>query len=131
MHDDTENQEIRLDKWLWAARFFKTRSAATQAVDGGRVKLADARVKPAKILRIGDRLDIQIGPYAWSITVRALNDRRGPAASARELYLEDADSIERRAAAVAARRDDAHPWPEPGGRPVKKQRRILQRLRGF
>ena len=126
-----QSDEVRIDKWLWAARFFKTRSAAAQAVAGGRVKLNDVRVKPAKVLRIGDRLGIQIGPYAGSITVCALSDRRGPATSARELYREDADSVERRAAAVATRPTRVDPWPEQGGRPVKKQRRVLQRLRGF
>ena len=123
--------EVRIDKWLWAARFFKTRSLAAQAVEGGRVKLNDARVKPAKLLRIGDRLDLQIGAYAWSIAVARLSDRRGPATSARELYVEAADSIARRTAEIAARRDGFHPVPEHGGRPAKKQRRILQRLRGF
>lgn len=128
---ETLGERIRIDKWLWAARFFKTRSAAAQAVEGGRVKLNDARIKPAKAVSVGDRLDIRIGVYAWSITVRALSDRRGPAAIARELYVEDEKSIERRTAAVAARRQGVDPYPVEGGRPVKKQRRVLQRLRGF
>ena len=127
----TAGEHIRIDKWLWAARFFKTRSLASQAVEGGRVKLNDARVKPAKAVRIGDRLDIHIGAYDWSITVRALSDRRGSTASARELYAEDEKSIERRSAAVAMRRQGVDPYPEHGGRPVKRQRRILQRVRGF
>ena len=122
---------VRIDKWLWAARFFKTRSLAAQAVEGGKVKLNDARVKPAKALQVGDRLEIHIGTYQWSIRVCVLNDRRGPATAARALYAEDAASVERRAAAVAARREGFDPFPEHGGRPVKKQRRALQRLRGF
>ena len=126
-----ESKDVRIDKWLWAARFFKTRSGAAQAVEGGRVKLNGGRVKPAKTLKIGDRLDIQIGAYAWSITVRSLTDRRGPAAAARELYVEDAQSIERRTAQLARRREGLEPVVEPGGRPEKRQRRILQRLRGF
>ena len=122
---------VRIDKWLWAARFFKTRSLAAQAVDGGKVKLNDARVKPAKALQAGDRLEIHIGQYEWVITVRVLSEQRGPAPAARELYTEDEQSRERRAAAVSARRDGLHPFPESGGRPGKKQRRDLQRLRGF
>ena len=122
---------VRIDRWLWAARFFKTRSLAAQAVDGGRVKVNDERVKPAKALQVGDRLEIHIGTYQWSIRVRALSDRRGPATAARELYAEDAASGARRAAALAARREGIDPFPEHGGRPVKKQRRALQRLRGF
>ena len=122
---------VRIDKWLWAARFFKTRSLAAHAVEGGKVKLNEARVKPAKALQIGDRLEIHIGQYEWSITVCLLSEQRGPASAARELYTEGEESRERRAAMVAARREGLQPWPEPGGRPVKKQRRHLQRLRGF
>ena len=122
---------VRIDKWLWAARFFKTRSLAAQAVEGGKVKLNDARVKPAKTLHIGDRVEIHIEAYEWFITVRALSEQRGPAAAARELYTEDEQSSERRAAAVAARREGLHPFAEHGGRPVKKQRRTMQRIRGY
>ena len=128
---DSVPTRVRIDKWLWAARFFKTRSLAAHAVDGGKVKLNDARVKPAKALQIGDRLEIHIGAYEWSITVRALSEQRGPALAAHELYAEDEESRARRAALVAARREGLHPLPEHGGRPVKKQRRVLQRLRGF
>jgi ribosome-associated heat shock protein Hsp15 len=121
---------VRVDKWLWAARFFKTRSLAAQAVEAGKVTLNDERVKPAKALGIGDRLIIRIGPYEWSVTVRALAQRRGPPALARELYAEDDASRERRTAAVSKRREGFDPVPAHGGRPEKKQRRILQRLRG-
>jgi len=121
---------VRIDKWLWAARFFKTRSLATQAVETGKVTLNDARVKPAKALGVGDRLAIRIGLFEWSITVRALAERRGPPAAARELYSEDEASRERRIAAVTKRREGLDPMAEHGGRPDKKQRRILQRLRG-
>ena len=123
--------ELRFDKWLWAARFFKTRSAASHAVMGGKVKLNDQRVKPAKLMGPGDRLAIVIGDYAWSITVRALSDRRGPASVARELYYEDESSREQREASVAARRQGYAVQPLAGGRPEKKQRRNLERTRGY
>jgi ribosome-associated heat shock protein Hsp15 len=122
---------VRIDKWLWAARFFKTRSAAAQAVEGGKVKVGDERVKPARPVRIGDRLAIRIGAYEWIVTVCALSERRGPAAVARTLYLEDEHSRERRAAAVGRQREGFDPEPQPGGRPEKKQRRDLQRMRGY
>jgi ribosome-associated heat shock protein Hsp15 len=128
--DETASR-MRIDKWLWAARFFKTRSLAAQAVDGGKVKLRGERVKPAKELQVGDRLDLRIGPDEWQITVRVLSERRGPASAARELYAEDETSRERRTAAVAARRAGVDPSSEHGGRPDKRQRRILQRLRGY
>jgi ribosome-associated heat shock protein Hsp15 len=121
---------VRIDKWLWAARFFKTRSLAAQAIEAGKVTLNDERVKPAKALAIGDRLVIRIELYEWSITVRTLAQRRGPPTGARELYTEDDASRERRMAAMAKRREGVDPVPEHGGRPDKKQRRILQRLRG-
>jgi ribosome-associated heat shock protein Hsp15 len=127
--NDTER--VRIDKWLWAARFFKTRSAAAQAVDGGKVKLGEERVKPARPLRVGDRLTIRIGVYEWLVTVRALSDRRGPAPVARELYEEDEESRSRRIAAVGRVRAGFDPEPAHGGRPEKKQRRDLRRVRGF
>ena len=96
---------VRIDKWLWAARFFKTRSLAAKAVEAGKVRLNDERVKPAKVLGVGDRLVIRIGLFEWSIVVRALADRRGPATVARELYIEDDPSRARRIAAVARRKE--------------------------
>ena len=121
---------VRIDKWLWAARFFKTRSLAAKAVEAGKVRLNDERVKPAKVLGVGDRLVIRIGLFEWSIVVRALADRRGPATVARELYIEDDPSRERRIVAGARRKEGIDPAAEHGGRPEKKQRRILERLRG-
>ena len=128
---EAEAGRVRLDKWLWAARFFKTRSAAAQAVEGGKVKIDDERIKPARPVRVGDRLAIRIGGYEWLVTVRALSDRRGPAPVARELYEEDESSRERRIAAVARQRAGFDPEPEHGGRPEKRQRRDLRRLRGY
>lgn len=131
MSGDTPADRVRIDKWLWAARFFKTRSAAAQAVEGGKVKLDAERVKPARPLRVGDRLSIRIGAYEWLVTVRALSDRRGPAPVARSLYEEDPESRERRIAAVGRKQAGFDPEPEHGGRPEKKQRRELDRLRGY
>jgi ribosome-associated heat shock protein Hsp15 len=127
----TAAERVRIDKWLWAARFFKTRSAAAQAVEGGKVKVDDERVKPARPVRIGDQLTIRIGAWEWQITVRALSERRGPAAAARELYEEDAASRERRIAAVGRQRAGFDPEPEHGGRPEKRERRELRRVRGY
>ncbi|MCC7080060.1 MAG: RNA-binding S4 domain-containing protein [Burkholderiales bacterium] len=124
-------ERLRLDKWLWAARFFKTRSAAAHAVEGGRVKVADERVKPARALHPGDRLSIRIGAFEWIVTVRALSDRRGPASVARALYDEDEQSRERRDAAIARVRAGFDPEPAHGGRPEKRERRELRRVRGY
>jgi ribosome-associated heat shock protein Hsp15 len=117
---------VRIDKWLWAARFYKTRSQATEAVDGGKVELNDARVKPAKEIRIGDELRIRLGPYEHVVTVRGLSDKRGPASVAQTLYEESAESI----ASRAKLRQDHRLAPamfvyEEKGRPTKKDRREL------
>jgi ribosome-associated heat shock protein Hsp15 len=120
---------MRIDKWLWAARFFKTRSAAQQAVEGGRVKLNGERPKPARELKAGDTLSIHIGAYEWLITVARLTDRRGPASVARTLYEEDAASHARRQEQVANRRFMIEPAAERHGRPTKKERRQLERWR--
>jgi len=77
---------MRIDKWLWAARFYKTRSLAQQAIAGSRVRVNDERVKPAHDLRVGDSVVVRVGEYEWRIKVRALSERRGPAAEARRLY---------------------------------------------
>jgi ribosome-associated heat shock protein Hsp15 len=129
--DPDPGERTRIDKWLWAARFFKTRSLAAQAVEGGKVRLNDERVKPAKSICAGDRLTIRIGAYDWALTVCALSDKRGPAEAACKLYREDDASREKRSSAVAARRAGMDPEPQHGGRPEKKQRRALQRLRGY
>ncbi len=118
---------VRVDKWLWAARFFKTRSAAQQAIDGGRIKLDGERIKPAKTLDIGDRLSIHIGMYEWLVTVRGLSDRRGPATVARELYEESAESAARRAELIERRKAFGHPGADREGRPTKRDRRQLER----
>jgi ribosome-associated heat shock protein Hsp15 len=120
---------VRIDKWLWAARFYKTRAAAQQAVEGGKVKVNGERVKPARNLRTGDRLVIHIGAYEWVIRVTQLSDRRGPAATARTLYEEEEQSRARRTEQVALRRLVADPGRERQGRPTKRERRQLERWR--
>ncbi len=119
---------MRIDKWLWAARFFKTRGLAQTAVVGGKVRLNGERVKPAKELKAGDELAIRVGEYEWSITVKAVSDRRGPAAVARALYEESAESRARRDAQVADRRAQGSLWGERKGRPSKRDRRRIVRF---
>jgi ribosome-associated heat shock protein Hsp15 len=120
---------MRLDKWLWAARFFKTRSLAQAAVAGGKVKLDGERAKPAKELAPGARLAIRIGEYEWSVTVIALSAHRGPAEQARRLYEESEESRARRTAQLADRRARAAVWGDRKGRPTKRERRQLERWR--
>jgi ribosome-associated heat shock protein Hsp15 len=120
---------VRLDRWLWAARFFKTRGLAQQAIEGGHVRLNGERVKPARALKLGDWLDIRIGAYEWRINVHALAVRRGPAAVARQLYEESEESRLTRQAKVAEHRAELNPLPAFRGRPTKRQRRQLDRLK--
>ena len=124
------DSSIRLDKWLWAARFFKTRALAAQAIAAGRVDVNGAPAKAAKALSVGDRLRVRKPPYAFIIRVLALSEQRGPAKQAAALYEEDP-------AGKAARERLAHqlriaPTPsyEGKGRPSKRDRRELDRLRG-
>lgn len=119
--------KLRIDKWLWAARFFKTRSLATDAVDGGKVHVNGQRVKPARELRVGDVLTITAAEQ-WELTVRALADRRGPAPEARLLYEETPASLAAREIARESRRLVAEPAAERHGRPTKRDRRQLGRL---
>ena len=120
---------VRLDKWLWAARFFKTRSLATDAVEGGKVHLNGARSKPAKGVKPGDRLDVSIGDMHWTIVVRALSERRGPAPVARELYEETPESLKRREEQLERRKLEPEPSADMHGRPTKKDRRRIVRFR--
>ncbi len=121
---------MRLDKWLWAARFFKTRSLASQAIDHGRVTLGGERVKPAREIRPGDRLEIRIGEFTWVLTVTALSMQRGPAPVAQGLYEEDADSHARRQRQVSERKLAASPAAAIKGRPTKRDRRQIHRFTG-
>jgi len=120
---------LRVDKWLWAARFFKTRAAAQQAVDGGKIKLNGDRVKPAKEVRVGDELVIHIGTQEWIVHVTGLSDKRGSATVARTLYAEEEASRLKREKQTALRRYAADPARDRAGRPTKRERRQLDRWR--
>lgn len=121
---------MRLDKWLWAARFYKTRSLASDAVDGGKVKLGGANVKPAKDVKPGDRLHIRAGEQEYEVTVVALNEQRRPAPEARLLYEETAESLEKRAKEAELRKLAPVPGEDQRGRPTKRDRRQMSRFRG-
>ena len=114
---------LRIDRWLWMARFFKTRSSAAAAVTGGRVHLNGQRTKPAKPVRAGDRLDVRRGDQRWEVTVLATADRRGPASEARTLYEEVPESIERRVREREERRERR--LAAGPGRPTKRDRRRI------
>jgi len=123
-------EQVRIDKWLWAARFFKTRGLATEAVLGGHVQVNGARVKPAKDVRVGDSLQIRIGTNRWDVAVTGLSDKRGPAKVATTLYEETPESRESREQQALERRLAARPLgADLGARPTKQDRRRLEALR--
>lgn len=124
----TEPDAVRLDKWLWAARFFKTRSLATAAIELGRVRRAGQRVKPAHAVRPGERYEIQQGDYRIDVVVLSLSAVRGPASSAHNLYRETADSALWRERRAELRRFGAEPAQEIRGRPTKRDGRRLRDL---
>ncbi len=119
---------LRLDIWLWAARFFKTRSLAKQAIDNGRVEVAGQRAKPSRLLRPGECLRISRGDEVFVVEVLALSDQRGPAPVARGLYCESEDSIKAREAARAASAAARAGYRPPESRPDKRARRLLRAL---
>ncbi len=119
---------MRLDKWLWAARFFKTRSLAQKAIVAGRVKLNDERVKPARELRVGDSVFLRKENLEWHIKIQALSEKRGPAEVARKLYEETAASRAERERRADLRRFGAEPSASLKGRPTKRNRRRLEGL---
>ena len=124
----TATESVRLDQWLWAARFFKTRSLAATAAQGGKVHVRGDRAKPARAIRVGDLLQIRRGSYEWVVTVKSVSTRRGPAKEAALLYEETEESVRNRDAALAQIQAEAAPFRERGGRPTKKDRRDLVRL---
>ncbi|HZR92042.1 MAG TPA: S4 domain-containing protein [Gaiellaceae bacterium] len=122
-------EQVRIDKWLWAARFFKSRAAATDAVAGGRVHVNGQRVRPAKEVRVGDTVEARVGDVARTVVVKGIADRRGPATVAAALYEETAESIARRERVAAERRLARPPGADLGPRPTKQARRRLDALR--
>ena len=124
-------ERLRIDKWLWAARFYKTRSLASDEIDKGRVQVNGAVVKPARELKAGDSLELRSGPVTRTVTVLGMSDKRGPAPVAALLYQETSESIQQRQQAAEQRRLA----PEPAltlqqGRPTKRDRRDTEKLRG-
>lgn len=119
---------LRIDKWLWYARFFRTRSLAATAVGGGKVHVNHQRVKPSRLVRAGDLLEVTVGFDAVSVTVLAIPARRGPAAEARRCYAETAESVARRERGREQRRLAALAAPQTPGRPDKRTRRELLRF---
>jgi ribosome-associated heat shock protein Hsp15 len=119
---------MRLDKWLWAARFFKTRGLAQQAIESGRVKLNEQRVKSAHTLKIGDVVSVRVGELDWHVEVKGLSEKRGPAPEARKLYEETAESRAERERRIDLRRFSAEPAAGIKGRPTKRDRRRLEEL---
>ena len=121
---------VRIDKWLWAARFFTTRALATEAVAGGKVEVNGERVKPARAVKPGDTVSVRLGPYLHEVVVRGLSDKRGPASVAQGLYEETKASREAREK-LSWQLRHAAPVIEAGeGRPTKRDRRDLERMRG-
>jgi ribosome-associated heat shock protein Hsp15 len=122
-------KRIRLDKWLWAARFFKTRTLAADAVDLGRVRVNGERVKPAREARVGDRIEVHLGEVRCDFVIRALSAQRGPATVAQQLYEETADSRARRERRRELLRFGTEPARSIKGRPTKREGRELRSLR--
>jgi ribosome-associated heat shock protein Hsp15 len=122
---------VRLDKWLWAARFYKSRSLATDAVNGGHVRVNGRAAKPSRPVAIGDTVSIQKGQLAWTVVVRETSARRGGASIAATLYAETQESLAGREAALDARRAERARFDQRlGARPSKRDRRRLERWRG-
>jgi len=125
-----ELQSLRLDKWLWASRFFKTRKLATDAINGGKVHLNGVRVKPSRAVKIADTLDITREGYRYHIEVLGLNDKRRPAKEAQLLYVESEDSIRKREQERELRKLNSASVHQSDKKPNKKERRQMDKWRG-
>src|SRR3954464_968701 len=121
--------DTRIDKWLWAARFFKTRSQATAAVAGGKVEVNGDTAKASKTVKVGDKIRLRLGPAEYRLTVTGIGERRGSAAIAQSLYEESPESLAARQKIASERRFSSAPSYEEKGRPSKKDRRDLERWR--
>jgi ribosome-associated heat shock protein Hsp15 len=120
--------KVRVDRWLWAARFFKTRALAAAAVAGGKVHVNGSRAKPAKLLQVGDELRVRVGPYDWLVTVAAVTERRGSGRDAQLLYDESPEGRAARERLADAHKIAPAPTYQGKGRPTKKERREIERL---
>jgi ribosome-associated heat shock protein Hsp15 len=118
---------VRIDKWLWAARFFKTRSLATDAIDNGKVRVEGERVKPARPVKVDDKLLIDNGAEVWEVRVLGISDKRGAAPVARLLYEETHESVSKRENELEARKLYREPGTTIKGRPTKRDRRALSK----
>jgi ribosome-associated heat shock protein Hsp15 len=122
---ETPEPRIRLDKWLFAARFYKTRSVAAQAVEAGRVRVDDQRVKPSQSIRSGARITLRKDALTWEVEVSAVSDKRGPASEAAKMYRESPETLKARVEEIARRRAASASAPRTAGRPTKRDRRKL------
>jgi ribosome-associated heat shock protein Hsp15 len=129
MESKMEDRSVRLDQWLWAARFYKTRALAARAVEGGSVQVDGQRVKRAKAIRIGDQIRIRQAPFEYQVVVRGLAERRGSAAMAGELYLETPESRSAREVLTTRLKSAPPPLFYEKGRPSKKERREMEQLK--
>ena len=128
--DNSPAEKIRADKWLWAARFYKTRSLASEAIKGGKVSVNGHRIKPSRDLLVGDTVSLRQGYEQKTIIVQALTERRGPASFAQQLYTETAESISTREQEKELRQLAASQRPRGLGRPTKRERRHIHRFTG-
>lgn len=123
-----QDEPVRIDKWLWAARFFKTRGLAAAAVGGGKVEIHGERAKPSRVVRAGDRITVRRGPYEWIVIVKNVARLRGPAAQAQLLYDETEESLRQRQTAAAQFKLERPPEFAAPGRPTKRDRRAISRF---
>jgi ribosome-associated heat shock protein Hsp15 len=128
-NEDSGNGSVRLDKWLWCARFFKTRRLATDAVNNGRIRMDGKRLKPSRMVTAGDVLTVRRGPYTHTITILEVAHSRKPADAAARLYEEHTDSVEIRRQLAQQIRANSNALPQSRGRPTKHDRRALIRFR--
>jgi ribosome-associated heat shock protein Hsp15 len=122
--------DTRIDKWLWAARFYKTRSLAAAAVKAGKVRINGGRAKPSRMVKHGDQLHITRGDLSFELTIEFISDKRGPAKQAVQLYTESEESVRKRELLVDEKRLERKAAAQYGGRPDKQGRRNLRRLQG-
>ena len=127
---ESSTRKVRIDKWLWAARFYKTRGLSAEAIDAGRIEVNDERAKRARLVQVGDRIRIRKGPYEHLISLLGVSGTRGSATIAQALYEEDPESIKAREAMAAHVRAMSANTGYETGRPTKKDRREIKRIKG-